>query len=48
MLRSFLQTYDHYLDRSYKGLDADQKVEVHKATMGKVGVAMSYKDIRNE
>jgi len=42
-----LQTYDHYLDRTYKGLDTDQKVEVHKAKIGKVGVAMGYKDIQN-
>lgn len=48
VLRSVLQTYDHYADRSYKGLDVDQEVPVHKAKLGRVGIAMGYKDLTPE
>lgn len=47
VLRSVLQTYDHYLGRSYQGLDMDQQVPVQKALPGKVGIAMGYKNIED-
>lgn len=45
MLRSVLQTYDQYLERSYKGLEKEQQVPVEKATLGRVGIATGYKTI---
>jgi diphthamide biosynthesis protein 2 len=48
VLRSVLQTYDHYADRSYKGLDMEQDVPVHKAKLGRVGIAMAYKDLQED
>lgn len=45
VLRSVLQTYDHFLERSYKGLDIDQSVPVQKALPGRVGIAMGYKNL---
>lgn len=45
-LRTILPTYEHFTQRTYQGLEIDQEVKVTKATKGKVGIAMGYKDIQ--
>ena len=48
VLASVFQTYDFYKDKEWKGLDPELKVEVHRAKLGKVGIAAGYKRIQED